>query len=94
MSQTRNQFNALRGKLNVTGSNINKIRKEQNISAQALSDKLIMIGLDIHRQAIYDIEAGKRIVADYELCAIAEMLNVNADVLLNDFSKYVKKEKE
>lgn len=94
MSQTRNKFNALHGKLNVTGSNINKIRTEQNISAQALSDKLIMIGLDIHRQAIYDIEAGKRIVADYELCAIAEMLNVTSDVLLNDFSKYVKKEKE
>lgn len=94
MSQTRNKYKALKGKLNVTGSNINRIRIEQNISAQILSDKLIMIGLDIHRQAIYDIEAGKRTVADYELCAIAEMLNVTADVLLNDFSKYVKKEKE
>ena len=94
MSQTRNQYKALKGKLNVTGSNINRIRTEQNISAQTLSDKLIMIGLDIHRQAIYDIESSKRTVADYELCAIAEMLNVSADVLLNDFSEFVKKEKE
>lgn len=94
MSQTRNKYKALHGKLNVTGENINRIRLEQNISAQQLSDKLIMIGLDIHRQAIYDIESGKRTVADYELCAIAEMLNVSADILLKDFSKVVKKDKE
>lgn len=93
MSQTRNPYSGLNGKLNVTGENINRIRLEQNLSAQALSDKLIMIGLDIHRQAIYAIESGKRIVADYELCAIAEMLNTTTDVLLRDFSKYVKKEK-
>lgn len=94
MSQTRNKYKALHGKLNVTGENINRIRSEQDISAQQLSDKLIMIGLDIHRQAIYDIESGKRTVADYELCAIAEMLNVSADVLLKDFSKVVKKDRE
>lgn len=94
MSQTRNKYKALHGKLNVTGENINRIRSEQDMSAQQLSDKLIMIGLDIHRQAIYDIESGKRTVADYELCAIAEMLNVSADILLKDFSKIVKKERE
>ena len=94
MSQTRNKYKALHGKLNVTGENINRTTLEQNISAQQLSDKLIMIGLDIHRQAIYDIESGKRTVADYELCAIAEMLNVSADILLKDFSKVVKKDKE
>ena len=52
-----------------------------------------MIGIDIHRQAIYDIESGKRTVADYELCAIAEILNTSSDILLKDFSKYVRKEK-
>lgn len=94
MSNTRNPYKGLDGKLNVTGDNINRIRLERNLSAQQLSDKLILIGLDIHRQAIYDIEAGRRTVADYELCAIAEMLNVSTDILLKDFSKYVKKEKE
>lgn len=93
MSQTRNPYSVLKGKLNVTGDNINRIRVQQNLSAQQLSDKLIMIGLDIHRQAIYDIEAGKRTVTDYELCAIAEMLDTSVDVLLKDFSKYVIKEK-
>lgn len=93
MSNTRNPYTGLKGKLNVTGNNINKFRLEQNLSAQQLSDKLIMIGIDIHRQAIYDIESGKRTVADYELCAIAEILNTSADILLKDFSKYVRKEK-
>ena len=93
MSQTRNPYSGLNGKLNVTGENINRIRLEQNLSAQALSDKLIMIGLDIHRQAIYDIESGKRTVADYELCAIAEVLNTTSDILLKNFSQYLKKEK-
>lgn len=93
MSNTRNPYIGLKGKLNVTGENINRIRVQQNLSAQQLSDKLIMIGLDIHRQAIYDIESGKRTVADYELCAIAEMLNTSTDILLKDFSKYVKNEK-
>lgn len=93
MSNNRNPYNGLKGRLNVTGENINRIRVQQNLSAQALSDKLIMIGIDIHRQAIYDIESGKRTVADYELCAIAEMLDTTSDSLLKDFSKYVKKEK-
>lgn len=93
MSQTRNPYSGLKGKLNVTGENINRIRLEQNLSAQALSNKLIMIGLDIHRQAIYDIESGKRTVADYELCAIAEVLNTTSDILLKNFSQYLKKEK-
>ena len=93
MSNTRNPYSGLNGKLNVTGTNINRIRIEKNLSAQKLSDKLIMIGLDIHRQAIYDIEAGRRTVADYELCAIAEMLNTSTDILLKEFSQYVKKEK-
>lgn len=93
MSNTRNPYPELKGRLNVTGNNINKIRLEQNMSAQQLSDKLMIIGIDIHRQAIYDIEAGKRTVADYKLCAIAEILNTPIDTLLKDFSKYVRNEK-
>ena len=72
MSNTRNPYIELRGKLNVTGDNINRIRVQQ----------------------IYDIESGKRTVADYELCAIAEMLNTSSDILLKDFSNFIKEEKK
>lgn len=94
MQNKRNPYKGLNGRLNVTGKNINYIRTSKNISAQNLSDKLMIIGLDIHRQAIYDIESGRRTVADYELCAIADVLGVSTDLLLEDFLNYVKKEKE
>ena len=47
--------------------------------------KLIMMGLDIHRQAIFAIESGKRTVSDYELCLIAEVLGIPTNELLKNF---------
>lgn len=44
-----------------------------------------MMGLDIHRQAIFAIESGKRTVADYELCLIAEVLGIPTNELLKNF---------
>ena len=64
MNSNRKQFATLGGKLNVTGNNINYYRVQKGLSAQQLSDKLIMLGLDIHRQAIFAIEAGKRSLTD------------------------------
>lgn len=90
MKSNRNQYVALDDKLNVTGYNINQYRTNKGLSAQQLSDKLIMLGLDIHRQAIFAIEAGKRTITDYELCAIAEILGVTSNDLLKDFSEMVK----
>lgn len=92
MSNTRNPYKDLNGKLNVVGANINYYRQKREMSAQQLSDKLIMLGLDIHRQAIFSIEAGKRTVTDYELCLIAEVLGVSTDDLLNEFREKIKKE--
>lgn len=46
---SRNKYSILDGKLNVTGTNINYYRLKKGLSAQQLSDKLIMLGLDIHR---------------------------------------------
>ena len=92
MLNTRNPYKELKGKLNITGDNINRIRTQKNISAQYLSNKLIMYGLDIHRQAIYNIEAGKRSVTDYELCIIAEILGVSTDDILKPFIQYLRNE--
>lgn len=92
MKSNRNQYFALDGKLNVTGNNINLYRTQKGLSAQQLSDKLIMMGLDIHRQAIFAIESGKRSLTDYELCAIAEILDVTPNDLLKTFMQIVKNE--
>jgi len=92
MNNYKNTYKELKGRKNVTGTNINYYRTQENLSAQQLSDKLIMRGLDLHRQAIYAIEAGKRSLSDYELCIIAEELKVTTDDLLNDFIKYLRNE--
>lgn len=89
---TRNPYTDLNGKLNVTGENIKYYRIKKGLSAQQLSDKLIMMGLDIHRQAIFAIESGKRTVVDYELGAFAEILGVSTDTLLNKFLSHIKNE--
>lgn len=92
MNNYKNTYKDLKGRKNVTGSNINYYRTQRELSAQQLSDRLIMRGIDIHRQAIYAIEAGKRSVSDYELCIIAEELGVTADVLLKDFTNFIRNE--
>lgn len=77
----------LDGRLNTVGKNINLKRSELKLSRQKLSDKLMLLGIDISTQSIYDIEVGKRTVLDYELCALAKVLNTSADELLNSFKK-------
>ena len=90
---TRNPYKDLDGKKNVTGSNINYYRTKKDYSAQQLSDKLIMLGLDLHRQSIFLIESGKRTVSDYELAAIAEVLDITPNDLLSGYIKHLKDEK-
>ena len=90
---TRNPYKALDGKKNVTGKNINYYRLKKDYSAQQLSDKLIMLGLDLHRQSIFLIESGKRTVSDYELAAIAEVLDITPNDLLSEYTKLLKDER-
>ena len=94
LKNTRNPYKELKGKLNVSGININKFRNKIGMSAQELSDKLMILGLDIHRQAIYAIETGVRTVSDYELCVIADVLGVTTDELLKPFADTIKKNKK
>lgn len=89
MNNSRKPFNQLVGRLNVVGNNIEHVRKSKNLSRQNLSDKLMIMGIDISGQSIYNIEVGMRIVADYELCAIAQILDMTADELLKDFRKSI-----
>ena len=72
---------------NVTGKNIEKLRKEKNLSRAKLSNKLMILGIDINYDSIYKIENGRRIVKDFELSAIAKVLDVTETDLLKDFRK-------
>lgn len=89
ISNKRNYNKELGNKINITGNFIYSKRKSLQYSRQTLSDKLMLIGIDISSQSIYDIETGNRTVLDYELCAIAKVLNVSTDDLLKDFKLYL-----
>ena len=71
--------------LNVISKNLKTIRKNKNISLNSLSDKLMLMGIDISKQSLYRIEQNKRSVRDYELSCIALALDVTINDLLKDF---------
>ena len=71
--------------LNIVKDKIRYYRELNNYSYQGLSDKLMLHGIDIHKQEIYKIETGKRTVVDYELCGFAKVFNVKLEDLVSDF---------
>lgn len=78
------------GALNVVGSKIKYYRELNNLSYQKLSDKLMLMGIDIHKQSIYNIEKGIRTVVDYELCGFAKCFNITVNDLIGDYFKTLK----
>ncbi len=73
------------GDLNVVGKKIQYYRKLNNMSYQGLSDRLMLYGIDIHKQSIYNIEIGVRTVVDYELCGFAKCFNIKINDLTDDY---------
>ena len=71
------------GRNNICGQQISKYRTQLNISQRELADRLQMNGLDIDKNAIQRIEAGKRFVTDIELIVIAKVLNKSFEELLD-----------
>lgn len=71
------------GKNNICGKNIARFRKEYRISQRELADRLQLVGLDIDKNAIQRIEAGKRFVTDIELLALSSVLNKSLNEILN-----------
>lgn len=71
------------GKNNLCGSKIAELRICMHISQRELADRLQIAGLDIDKNAIQRIEAGKRFVTDIELVVISKVLNTPIDKLLN-----------
>lgn len=72
------------GRNNICGTQIAKYRKALNKSQRELADMLQLLGLDVDKNAIQRIEAGKRFVTDIELVYLAKVLNVSYDSLLNE----------
>lgn len=67
---------------NLCGKVIAQKRIEMKFSQRELADCLQLRGLDIDKNAVQRIEAGKRFVIDIELVVIADVLNISLDELL------------
>lgn len=73
---------ATNGKNNICGEQITTFRVKQGLSQRQLADRLQLMGLDIDKNAIQRIEAGKRFVTDIELIYFAELFHTSFDILL------------
>ena len=71
-------------KCNICGQHIRDLRTKKRMSQDQLAAKLQIEGLGVNQNSISRIETGKRIVADFELKAIAKVLEINVNELLED----------
>lgn len=85
-----NNSRKINGNLNVIGSKIKYYREKNKMSYQKLSDQLMLLGIDIHKQAIYNIEVGKRTVVDYELCGFAKCFDISVNDLTDEYFENLK----
>ena len=72
----------LRGDMNICGAKIEAIRKERGIKQTEMIESLNLQGIEITSSGLSKIEGQHRGIADYELLAIANTLDVSVDFLL------------
>ena len=70
------------GRNNLCGEKIASLRSKIGISQRELADRLQIAGLDIDKNAIQRIEAGKRFVTDIELKVLSKVLELSVDELI------------
>ncbi len=71
-------------KRNVSGERIRQIRTKKKLTQAALAAKAQTEGVILEQDAISRIEHGMRFVQDFELRALAAVLGVSADRLLEN----------
>ena len=69
---------------NMVGDKVRKLRMEQKMSQQTLSDKLETHAIYICRGSISRIEDKQRTVTDMELYGLAQVLGVSIEELFRD----------
>ncbi len=74
INKTKNGLN------NICGENVALLRKQMKISQRELADRLQLVGLDVDKNAVQRIEAGKRFVTDIDILALVRVFGCS----LND----------
>lgn len=71
-----------KGQKNISGDRIREARLKHRWSQSTLAAKLQLVGITNERETISRIEKGTRFVADYEIKALSEVLEITALWLL------------
>ena len=76
---------SLDGRNNISGARIAEIRKAKapKMSQRMLAELLQLEGLDVDKNAVQQIECGKRFITDIEIKIIAKALNISYSDLLD-----------
>lgn len=82
MANSRRKYN---NQTNISGKSVKKYRELKKLSREQLSSKLMLTGIDVPAQAIANLENGIRTVVDYELCGIADALDISVLDLLENY---------
>jgi transcriptional regulator with XRE-family HTH domain len=69
---------------NITGKMIKFIRVNKHISQYELANKLSLVGINMDQTIISRVENQTRELLDYEVKAIADVLEVNVEDLFNE----------
>ena len=70
------------GENNICGRKVSEERKKLGKSQRELADALQLLGLDVDKNAVQRIEAGKRFVTDIELVVLMKVLNFDIKDIL------------
>ena len=68
--------------MNIVGNNVRKYRIAKKMSQQKLSNSLELMGVYVCRGSVSRIEDKSRTVTDIELYALAKVLNVDINELI------------
>ena len=69
---------------NIAGQNVVVLRKQKGWSQNGLACELQKLGHDVGKNAIQEMEAGKRFITDIELKGLAFVLGVSYDRLMDE----------
>lgn len=70
-------MNKYKNRSNISGKVIQSSRIQHNLSFEKLSNKLELMGVTLYPNDLYLIEKEQRIVKDFELMAISEILEID-----------------
>lgn len=72
------------GRKNIIGNNVRYLRTKNNLTQKQLAAKVQLLGFEFDRLTILRMESGDRFIADYEVKALAEALNVEIQGLYDE----------